>query len=112
MRTSKKREKFPWGINTIYAIPSDVRGVYGIWCRTNGKCIYVGKAEKQPIQARLKSHWQCSHNEKLRLWITVFGKYLEICYLPIDNEKKIDTMESRLIRAWRPEANIQKQRGK
>lgn len=110
MRTLKNREKLPLRRPNIEAIPEAMKGVYGIWCRTNGKCIYVGKAENS-IQLRLKSHWRRSHNPGLRLWITEFGEYLDICYLSVKDEK-IDKMETRLIRAWRPETNIQKQRGK
>lgn len=96
-------------LNNIDSIPSNLKGVYAFWCRTNGKCIYVGKAERQPIRDRLIQEWRNSHNENLKCWITVFGKFLDICYLPV-KDGKIDKMETRLIQKWHPETNILKQR--
>lgn len=107
-KPNKPRRKTPLGPHYIDHIPSNITGVYAFWCRTNGKCIYVGKAEKQPIKARLMQEWSKSHNSKLRLWIRAFGKFLDICYLPV-KESKIDRVESRLIKMWRPETNIRKQ---
>lgn len=81
-------------------------GVYAVWCRENGKCIYVGKAKDRPIRERLKEHWRGSHNETLELWIRAFGEKLDLCFAAAD-KGRIDTLERRLIRALRPEANRQ-----
>lgn len=94
---------------SIERIPPDKIGVYAFWNPKNGKCIYVGKAEHQPIKERLRNHWRKAENEKLRLWIEALGAQIKICYLPL-GRNKIDKYETRLIRAWNPEANIQKKR--
>lgn len=54
-------------------------------------------------------HWRNSHNENLKLWINAFGKFLDICYLSVKDDK-IDRMETKLIQMWHPETNTQKQR--
>ena len=96
-------------LHNIDSIPSHTKGVYAFWCRTNGKCIYVGKAEKQSIKDRLKQEWRNSHNANLKLWINEFGEFLDICYLPV-KDGRIDKVETTLIRMWHPETNISKQR--
>lgn len=103
----KKRSTMPFRLHNINSIPDNAVGIYGFWYRKNGKCIYVGKAKEQPIKKRLKQHWLGSHNPGLRLWIKGFGTFLDVCYLPVDRAEKINKMETRLIRAWRPETNIQ-----
>lgn len=108
-KLNKRRNKMLFSRRNIDNIPAHVKGVYAFWCRTNGKCIYVGKAEKQPVKDRLIQEWRDSHNPNLRLWISAFGKFLDICYLPV-KEGKIDRMETKLIRIWHPETNILKQR--
>lgn len=106
----RDRPKLPLRLVNIESIPATLHGVYGFWCRTNGRCIYVGKAEKQPIKTRLRQEWANSHNPALKQWIAAFGEFLEVCYLPVKNRGKIDRMETMLIRAWSPEANIKKQK--
>lgn len=102
----KKRSTMPFILYNIDSIPDNAIGIYGFWFRKNGKCIYVGKAEKQPIKKRLRQHWRKSHNLQLQSWIREFREFLDICYLPVKCKKKINKMEVRLIRAWRPETNI------
>ncbi|WP_423908624.1 GIY-YIG nuclease family protein [Candidatus Spongiihabitans sp.] len=110
MKKSKKtRNKMSFRHHNIDSIPPHIKGVYGFWCRTNGKCVYVGKAEKQSIKDRLTQHWRNSHNENLRLWIKAFGAFLDICYLSV-KDNRIDKMETKLIQIWHPETNISKQR--
>ncbi len=103
-----QRPKFPLRRIHIETRAPDAPGLYGFWCRTNGKCIYVGKAEKQTIKARLRQEWANSHNKTLKMWISAFGNFLDFCYLPVSQRGKIDRMETMLIRAWNPEANIRK----
>lgn len=105
-RKAMRHPKTGWSYPAISRIPEAVRGVYAFWCRSNGKCIYVGKAEDQPIKDRLKAHWRRSHNRTLRLWIEAFGEHLDICFTPVSSGQ-IERFERRLIRLWRPEANIQ-----
>lgn len=100
----KKRSTMPFRLHNINSIPDNTVGIYGFWYRINGKCVYVGKAKNQPIKKRLKQHWE-KPNKKLQLWISVYGRFLDICYLPVECKKNIDKMEKRLIRAWHPEIN-------
>ncbi len=108
-KPNKTRNKMPLRRHNIDSIPSHIKGVYGFWCRTNGKCIYVGKAKRQSVKTRLMQEWRGSHNEKLKSWINVFGKHLDICYLSAKYDK-IDKLETRLIQMWHPETNILNQR--
>lgn len=101
----RDRPKFPLRRPNIESIPATLHGVYGFWCRKNGKCIYVGKADDQPIRTRLLQEWADSHNPMLKLWINAFGESLEVCYLPVKNRGKIRRVEAMLIRAWSPETN-------
>ena len=100
----KTREKQKFGYDGISRVPAGIRGVYGFWCRTRRKFIYVGKAKKQTIRERLNQHWRESHNEDLNLWLRAFGEHLDICWLQVPVHK-IDKMERILIKMWLPETN-------
>ena len=95
--------------HNIDLIPGDIKGVYAFWCRVTRRCIYVGKTEDQSIKERLMQHWRGAGNKKVALWISAFGKFLDICYLPV-KDGKIDRTETRLIHMWDPEINVQKKR--
>lgn len=108
----KIRWKKPLRCANIDSMPRNAAGVYGFWCRTNGRCIYVGKAEKQSIRDRVKQEWQNSHNHALRSWIQCFGEFLDICYVAVPHDRiaHVDKLETRLIRRWNPVTNINKRR--
>lgn len=108
-KNSRSKVLMPLSISSIERIPPDAKGIYAFWNPANSKCIYVGQAKHQPIKDRLRSHWRKTHSGKLNLWIQAQGSRLGICYLPLDADR-IDRYETRLIRAWSPEANVQKQR--
>lgn len=93
----------------IKKIPANARGVYAFTLRTNGKCIYIGKAESQSIRTRLEQHWRQSHNPKLAQWLNAFGDVMEICYISVD-ARKVDRVESFFIGTWHPETNSKLQR--
>ena len=105
------RWKRPLRLTHIDSIPENAIGVYGFWRRESGRCIYIGKAEKS-LRQRVKQEWDNSHNPKLKSWIRCFGESLEICYLPVPHDKigRVDSLETRLIRIWNPETNINKKR--
>ena len=102
------RKKYPWSHLTVDQMPANIKGVYAFWCRDNAKCIYVGQSKRgnHSIKDRLNAHWRNSHNQTLKLWIQAFGSHLDICYMSVETGK-IDALERRLIKAWKPEANIQ-----
>ena len=82
-------------------------GVYVIWRSSPKRCIYVGKAESQPIRNRLLNHWGGSHNELLKCWLKA-GKNrdgIKVCYRETE-VSRIDRLEKKLIQMWHPEANI------
>ena len=95
---------FRFSYTGITKIPKGVSGVYAFWRRDNGRCLYVGKAEDQPIRERILQHWRGSHNEKLNLWMREFGNHLDVCYMYVKSNR-IARFETRLIRMWNPEAN-------
>lgn len=116
-RNKPPRWKKPLRLANIEDIPDNAVGVYGFWCRTTGRCIYIGKAEKQSIQKRIKQEWKNSHNDGLKSWIKCFAKYLDVCYLSVSHgnlsvttSRRIDRLETRLIRMWNPETNLSKKR--
>ena len=109
MRMSKRRRTMKWSYKTIVDAPRDSFGIYAIWCRHNGKCIYVGEASKRSIGERLGDHWRKSHNQTLQLWIRAFGSDLDLCYASVE-KPRIAVAERRLIRLWNPEANVQHKR--
>ncbi len=103
------RAKRRWSYLDIELIPKDIIGVYAFWCRDNGKCIYVGMAEDEPVKERLFAHWNGSHNETLKQWIQEFGDNLDICYKAVESGR-IRKLEDRLIKTWDPEANEKQRR--
>ena len=107
MCKQERSEKLSWSYPTIEGIPNNVYGVYAIWSKTDGKCIYVGHAKEQSIRQRLRQHWNGSHNVKLKSWIKAFGKHLELCYVAFAciEFERISQLEKRLIKAWKPETN-------
>ena len=102
----KERWKKPLRQIHIDQMP-EKKGVYGFWS-TNGRCIYIGKSEKQTIRTRMTQEFKNSHNPKLRRWIKYFGKHLEICYN--DTTHNPDRLETKLIHLFNPETNDRKQR--
>ena len=105
----KKVNKIPLRRHFIERMPDEVTGIYAIWYKVNGKCLYVGQAQDQPLKVRLKQEWRDSHNSQLKKWISVFGDDIEFCY-NIAAAGKIDKFETRLINKLAPETNIRKQR--
>lgn len=105
-KREKRRKKVQWSHRNISEIPRSISGVYAFWCRENDKCVYVGKAAEQSVRNRLIQHWRGSHNRILKLWIQAFGEYLDVCYMSVELSK-VDDFERRLIKLWKPEANVQ-----
>ena len=97
---SSKRRNFT--LLNITDIPSDLRGIYGLWFKK--WCIYIGKAKDQGIKNRLKQHWLGSHNEYLKAWIEAKNRIIEFCY--IDSPRHtIDSLEKRMIDILQPVTN-------
>lgn len=109
LRHTSYRKHVKWSYANIGNISPFFFGIYSIWSRTTGKCVYVGKGDSLTIRERLMGHWRSSHNLRLKLWIQAFGSDLDICYFAVSKDK-IDIQERRLIRLLRPEANIQHNR--
>ncbi len=103
-----QKETFPFRRTYIDDVPRGAKGLYAIWYKVTGKCLYVGKAEKLDIRERLHQHWYYSSNEDLNRWIRVRGQQLTFCYLPIKKKDKIDTLETIFIKICNPKTNIQK----
>ena len=84
-------------------VPANAFGVYGLWYRR--RCIYVGKAELQPIATRLKQHWKGTHNPKLAAWVQAKGSQLGFAYLVAEEKSKINPLEKLYIRRFQPLTN-------
>jgi len=102
-RQEGKHTVLPFSLSNIDLLPSVDGGVYAIWCKPTGKCIYVGHTARN-LRQRLVEHWGLQTNKTLARWITVFGDYLILCYHRC-NESQAKRIESRLIKTWQPEAN-------
>ena len=100
-----KYHRLPWSHAAITEIPRDMRGLYAIWYRVTGKCVYVGQASRRPLRDRLREHWRNPSNHGLGLWISAYGDSLELCYSEVE-PGRIDRLERRLIRLWHPETNV------
>ena len=86
-------------------IPSNAFGIYGLWYRK--RCIYIGKAEKQPIAQRLEQHWKGSHNPDVANWVRAKGSKLRVGYVLVEEHSEIDNLEKRYIRQLQPLTNKQ-----
>lgn len=84
-------------------IPHDAYGLYGFWY--GKRCLYIGKAERQPISDRLRQHWRATHNQDLADWIGSKGASLHISYFVISPRTEIDQTEAAYIRLFQPLAN-------
>ena len=84
-------------------IPPNAFGVYGVWF--GKRCLYVGKAENQPIAARLTQHWRSTHNPELADWLSAKGSELRVAYIAVDDKSKIHCMERMYIRRYQPLTN-------
>ena len=102
-RCSPYTRQIPFTIRGFERIPQDVRGVYGIWFRRH--CIYVGKADLQPISTRLEQHWRHSHNDLLHAWIVAKGKLLKVSYMVLSTRNNIDIYERYFIARFQPLTN-------
>lgn len=95
--------QFPFAFRSFQRIPGNVHGVYGIWF--GRRCIYVGKADSQPISTRLRQHWEHSHNDGLQAWIKSKGRRLRVSYLALSSRKNIDMYERYFIARFQPVTN-------
>lgn len=100
------RGNYPLRRLHINAMPTDLRGIYIFWCRTRARAIYVGQSEKQTLKERILQEWRNSHNEELRDWIQEFGEHLDVYYFEVTKYNLIRRIEARLIRWFKPLANI------
>lgn len=101
---NKKHITKEFNILNINSLSNEI-GVYAFWL--NGKCIYVGKAEKQTLKERLTQHYRNCHNDYLKLWINVYGKRLKFCYLRLNNHKRVGFIERKFIYRLQPMTNKQ-----
>lgn len=92
----------PFRLSRIEQLPGG-RGIYGFWYRR--RCIYIGKAQDQPIRTRLEQHWKRCHNDDLRLWMEATRGDLLFAICVVEGPENIDAAERRYIRRFQPVAN-------
>ena len=85
-------------------IPAHAFGVYGLWY--DRLCIYIGKAEEQPIAKRLEQHWRQAQNPKLATWIRAKGSQLSFTYVAVDDKTSISALEIKYIHRFQPLTNV------
>ena len=84
-------------------IPASAFGVYGLWY--GKRCIYVGKAETQPIAKRLEQHWRGPDNPDLAAWVQAKGPELRVAYVVALERSKVSSLERLYIRRFQPLTN-------
>lgn len=87
------------------SLDPQARGLYAIWYKQS--CIYVGKAQDQPLRNRLQQHWKGSHNATLNDWVAAKGSALRVSIKPMLDESVIEIFERFYIRKFKPLANRQ-----
>jgi len=93
----------PFKRSNIDSISEVYFGVYGFWYKK--RCLYIGKAEKQPIKKRLMQHWNGCHNDKLQMWIFAKSSELRITFKNIKDINKIHKYERFYIEKYQPITN-------
>lgn len=104
-------DKFDWKYGNIIQLPHE-SGIYIFWDECVGKarskssigrCIYVGQSKN--LKARLRQHFNGSHNKYLSLWIKNYGNRLKV-HIAYRAKEKLDRLEKRLIRVLNPKVNV------
>lgn len=93
----------PFTQRNIERLPNDAFGIYGLWC--NGICLYIGKAERQPIKKRLMDHFMNCQNPDLKDWLGAFSKEIRFAVKPVANRKEIHGFERKFIALYAPRTN-------
>lgn len=101
------KEALSFKLYEICDMNDEARGVYAFWYEVTGRCLYVGKAQRQSIHSRLRQHWGKERNPELALWMKNFGNKITFCYFSVENVAHIDRLEKRLIHLLNPETNKQ-----
>lgn len=96
-------EQVPFSVRGFQRIPLRAYGVYGIWY--GRRCIYVGKACRQPICVRLAQHWDKCHNSRLESWIEAKGNELRVKFMVVPDKKLISICERFCINRFQPLTN-------
>ena len=96
-------KQVPFSVRGFQRIPLRAYGVYGIWYRR--RCIYVGKACRQPICVRLGQHWDRCHNSRLESWIKAKGNGLRVAFMVVPNKQLIPACERFCINRFQPLTN-------
>lgn len=99
------RNRIRFRRSDIEEIPTSAYGVYGLWFKR--RCLYIGKAKRQPIAKRLDQHWTGTHNPALAAWIRAKGAQLSVSYLVTDRGSEIDQLEKLYIGRFQPLTNKQ-----
>ena len=93
----------PFTQRNIERLPDDAVGVYGLWF---GRiCLYVGKAERQPMKDRLMNHFNNCHNPDLKDWLKAFSKDIVFVVRVIDDDSCIHQTERQYIARFVPRTN-------
>lgn len=87
----------------IDKIPDDEFGIYGFWYKKI--CLYVGKAQSQPIKKRLTDHYLNCHNDDLKDWIKAFPTEIYFQTKCIRDKNTIHATERLYIARFCPRTN-------
>jgi predicted GIY-YIG superfamily endonuclease len=97
-----RSQRLTFNYINLTRVPKGERGIYILWC--GDICIYIGKAEKSTIHARLNSHYSGSHNDGLNMWIQSSHE-LEFQYEMVRNSRAISAKERNRIKQLSPVTN-------
>ena len=93
----------PFTQRNIERLPDEAVGVYGLWF--GQICLYVGKAERQPMKVRLLNHFNNCHNPDLKNWLNAYSKDIVFVAKTIDDRSRIHWAERQYISRFVPRTN-------
>ena len=113
LRVRLTEERISYTRENVRALPKNRIGLYAIWLPSeyvadDWDCVYVGKSEAC-VRRRLLDHLRLSErNYGLRRLIKLFGNGAKFSVAYTATTTETDELETAVIQAWDPEANLAK----
>ena len=113
LRVRLTEERISYTRENVRALPKNRIGLYAIWLPSeyvvdDWDCVYVGKSEAC-VRRRLLDHLRLSErNYGLRRLLYIFGSAIAFSVAYTATAGETDALETAVIRAWQPEANLAK----
>ena len=94
-------------------IPGDKGGIYLFYARSgiiplNANLMYIGRAkitDHQNLKKRVREYYNPKNRPRINILIQLWGTYLYVKYLPLEDNRIIEELEKRLINSILPPFN-------